>query len=303
MLNSFLTSRPRSSTMPVMDDLLHLPGRLWPTLSIVTPSFRQARYIEATLQSVLRQRADVHEYFVMDGGSDDGTVDLLRRYEAQLTGWVSEKDAGQGDAINKGFARCTGELLGWLNSDDVYLPGALSAVRAAFAADPELDFVAGWSLRVDEACHVIRAKRWCVGSPAQARAGMLANQPACFFRRSLFEKVGPLDTSLWLALDSDLFYRMFRVVRRMRSLPRYLAACRVQPEAKCQLYAQGKLPEALIARETKLIDARFPEFRFPSMGSRGRRLIWRMQFYIKERAGEMADTRHWRGRSVDEIFP
>jgi len=273
-----------------------------PTLSLVTPSFRQARFIEATLQSVLRQRDDVHEYFVMDGGSDDGTVNLLRHYEPQLTGWVSEKDAGQGDAINKGFARCTGDVLGWLNSDDVYLPGALAAVRAAFAADPELDFVVGWSVWMDEAGTILRTKRRCVDSLAQAHAGMLAAQPTCFFRRSLFEKVGPLDTSLWLSLDTDLFYRMFRVVRRVRSIPRYLAACRLHPAAKTQLYDQGKLSD-LYARESKYLDTCYPEFRFPSALQIGFRFLWRMQYNFGKKMGEAEDTRKWRGRPLDEVFP
>lgn len=274
---------------------------MMPTLSIVTPSFSQARYIGATLQSVLRQRDQVHEYFVIDGGSADGTVEILRQHAAQLAGWVSEKDAGQGDALNKGFARCTGDIVGWVNSDDVYLPGALAAVRAAFAADPELDFVAGWSLWIDDSGCVMQAKRRCVGSKAQARAGMLAAQPACFFRRSLLEKVGPIDTALWLSLDTDLFLRMFRAARKVGSVPHYLAACRMQPEAKTQLHAQGKT-QALYEREKKLLDERYPEFRTPSAWFSFRRLLWRTRFNLCERGREKADTRRWRGRALDEVF-
>ncbi len=273
-----------------------------PTLSIVTPSFLQARYIGATLDSVLRQRDQVHEYFVMDGGSDDGTVDILRRRETELTGWVSEKDAGQGDALNKGFARCTGDILGWVNSDDVYLPGALEAVRRVFAADPQVDFVAGWSVWMDEAGALMQCKRRSVGSLAQARAGMLAAQPACFFRRSLLEKAGPIDTDLWLSLDTDLFLRMFRAAHKVGGVPRYLAACRLQPQAKTQLQAQGKT-QALYEREKQLLDERYPEFRTPSARAALRRLCWRLQFGMGERAREKSDTRMWRGQLLDEVFP
>lgn len=273
-----------------------------PTLSIVMPSFRQARYLGPAMASVLRQKADVHEYFVMDGGSDDGSVDIIRGHEAQLTGWVSAKDGGQGDAINRGFAQCSGEVLGWLNSDDLYLPGALAAVRQAFARDPGLDFLTGWTLWTDEHACVVRAKRRSAGSLAQARAGLPAHQPSCFFRRSLFETAGPVDTSLWMTLDTDLFMRMFRTARSVRCLPRYLSVCRGQPEAKTKLRDQGKLAD-LCAREERLLDERFPQWRAPSLGSRCRRLLWRMRFNLCDKAGEKRDTRQWRGRPVDEIFP
>ena len=112
-------------------------GQAWPRITIVTPSFNQAQYLEETIRSVLLQGYPNLEYLVFDGGSTDGSVDILRRYDRFLDAWVSERDKGQSDAINKGLARCTGTIVNWLCSDDVLLPGALFRVGEAFTKSRE----------------------------------------------------------------------------------------------------------------------------------------------------------------------
>ncbi|MBI4927898.1 MAG: glycosyltransferase [Anaerolineae bacterium] len=171
-------------------------------VSIITPSFNQARYIEATLDSVLSQDYPEIEYIVMDGGSTDGTVDILKRYEHRLAGWVSEKDRGQTDAINKGFARARGEVLAWLNSDDTYQPGAVREAVEALRAHPEAALVYGDANYIDETGRVIGRFPAAQTDYRRLRQGYVhIPQQAAFWRASRWRQVGPLDVSFFFAMD------------------------------------------------------------------------------------------------------
>src|SRR5687768_1094026 len=166
-------------------------------ITVVTPSFNQAGFLDQTIRSVLSQREHAHEYFVVDGGSTDGSVDVIRRHAGRIDWWVSEKDRGQSDAIAKGFARATGDVLCWLNSDDLYLPGALEAARRAFDEHPEWDALTAYHVRMDAESRIISAHRIPRQSPRLARWGIHpVNQQTCFFRRSMYERVGGIDLSL-----------------------------------------------------------------------------------------------------------
>lgn len=202
-----------------------------PLISIVTPSFNQAPYLERTILSVLGQDYPRIEYFVMDGGSSDGSAEIIRRHEARLSGWTSAPDAGQADAIRRGFGRCTGEILAWINSDDYFLPGALRAAADAFARHPEADLIYGDAVYVDEAerplaVDVLPAYRW-----EDLRRVCMIPQQAAFWRRSAYERVGGIDASLQFCMDYDLFLRIGEKGRIVH-VPRLMGAFRHHGEAK-----------------------------------------------------------------------
>lgn len=203
-----------------------------PRISVVTCSYQQGRYIETTLRSVLEQGYRNLEYIVVDGGSTDGSVDTIRRYQDQLAYWVSEPDRGQTDALIKGFNRSDGEILGWLCSDDLLLPGALHAVGEFFAQHPKVEAVYGDSLWVDGAGHLLRPKKEMPFS----RFVFLYDhnyipQPSMFWRRSLYQVVGGLNADFNLSMDGDLWER-FSAQSTIAHLPRYLSCMRFYPEQK-----------------------------------------------------------------------
>lgn len=207
-------------------------GGPWPRVSIVTPSYNQATYLEATLRSVLLQGYPNLEYFVMDGGSTDGSTAVLRRYEAWLAGWVSEPDHGQSHAINKGLARATGEILAWLNSDDLYEPNALGTVARCFAARPACDLVYGRGSSIDEEGKRIAPCDWI--RPFDRRLYLTSNfilQPAAFWRRRLWEEAGDLDVDTHYTMDWEWFLRA-TAVSEPHFEPVELALWRIHPEIK-----------------------------------------------------------------------
>ncbi len=204
----------------------------WPRITIVTPSYHQARFLETAIRSVLAQEYPNLEYVIRDGGSVDGSVAIIRRYETQLSDWVSEPDGGPGQAINRGFAGASGHILGWLNADDAYLPGTLRAVAEYFMGQPEAALVYGEGWYIDEAgnqiepCRFVRRRfdrRYLVN-----RDPIL--QPAAFWRRSLWQQVGPLDESLRWVFDWEWFIRAYQQAT-FHYLPRDLALYRIQPAA------------------------------------------------------------------------
>ena len=180
-----------------------------PLVSIITPSFNQAHYIEATIQSVLGQDHPRIEYIIVDGGSTDGTLDIIKKYEDRLAFWVSEKDKGQTDAINKGFARATGDILAWINSDDTYEPGAVSAAVNYLQEHPEVGMVYADCNFINEQGRVIGKFGSAQTDYRLLRQGYVhIPQQTMFFRADLWRQVGPLDPSFYFAMDYDLWTRL-----------------------------------------------------------------------------------------------
>jgi glycosyltransferase involved in cell wall biosynthesis len=206
-----------------------------PLVSIVTPSKNQGRFIEDTVKSVLGQDYPRVEYLVVDGGSTDGTLAVLGRYDGAFR-WISEPDGGQGAAINKGMRLTSGEILGWLNSDDTYEPQAISAAVEFMGRHPEMALVYGDATHIDALGQEIGPCSYV--EPANVHRLIhevdYIVQPAAFFRRSAFEAVGGLDESLHWALDYDLWLKLARRFP-IAYLPQKLARYRLTGENKTTL--------------------------------------------------------------------
>ncbi|MGA2230098.1 MAG: glycosyltransferase family 2 protein [Tepidisphaeraceae bacterium] len=203
-----------------------------PRITLVTPSYNHAQYIGMTVRSVVLQRYPDLEYILMDGGSSDGTMDVLAPYMDHFAYAVSEKDKGQSDAICRGFEKSTGEIMGYLNSDDVLAPGALQAVADFFLAHREVDALYSHRCAIDAPGRVV----WYWILPQHSDYLMmrwdLIPQETCFWRRRIFEKAGNVDPSYRFAMDYDLFVRYMSNGGRFARINRFLGAFRQHDQSK-----------------------------------------------------------------------
>jgi glycosyltransferase involved in cell wall biosynthesis len=225
---------------------------LLPKISLVTPCFNHALFIERTIQSVLNQQYPKLEYIVIDGASSDGSVEVIQRFAPSLAYWVSERDSGQSEAINKGLQRATGDVIGWLNSDDSLAPKALWRIAAAYQRWPEIDLVYGHSCLIDTEDRVIKR---LLAVPTNARELIRYNrnvwaQPGTTWRRRLQEKIGLLDNDLHYAMDNDYWIRA-ALAGKIHCIPYHLANLRVHTSTKSNLFSER------FKREQQLIDARY----------------------------------------------
>ncbi len=216
-----------------------------PLVSIVTPSFNQASFLEETILSVLGQDYPNLEYLIVDGGSTDGSLEIIRRYADRLAWWVSEPDRGQTEAINKGFAHARGEIFAWLNSDDTYLPQAVSEAVQYLQTHPDVGLVYGDANFIDERGRVLGKFPARQTDYRRLRQGYVhIPQQAAFFRAELWHKVGPLDVSFYFAMDYDLWVRIARLAKIVY-LPRPWANFRLHGSAKTIAADERCWPEML----------------------------------------------------------
>jgi glycosyltransferase involved in cell wall biosynthesis len=220
-----------------------------PLVSIVTPSFNQAPFLEATIQSVLEQEYPNIEYIVIDGGSTDGCVNILEKYSDHLESWISEPDDGQTDAINKGFNLARGEIFAWLNSDDVYKPGAIAEAVEYLMENPDVGMVYGDADFIDDKGKRIGKFPAARTDYRRLRQGYVhIPQQSTFFRSRLWNLVGPLDASFFFAMDYDLWVRLAGI-SPIRYIERTWAAFRLHGEAKSMASADRCWPEMIRVHE------------------------------------------------------
>lgn len=227
------------------------------TISIVTPSFNQAEFIEETIQSVLHQEYPGVEYIIIDGGSEDGSENIIRKYEDQLTFWVSEPDAGQTDAINKGLRHATGDIVAYINSDDSYCPGTFLKIAEYFEQNHDVAMVYGDVLRTDRNGEYLTTFR-----PSKLNFTKWLGdrfhipQPAVFFRHCILDEIGYFDPRYQLGMDKEYWTRIM-LNYRVGYLPEILAKMRIYKEAK-SYYNCGYLDENLTILDSVFADPKLP---------------------------------------------
>lgn len=235
----------------------------YPKITLVTPSYNQAQFIEATLQSVISQNYPNLEYIVIDGGSNDGSVEIIQRYAPHLTYWISEPDAGQTDALIKGFAKSSGIILNWLNSDDLLLPNSLLAVSQAYQ-ESQADIIVGEDLhfrgdRLDLPVFHFRPANYNYPECYQFwKSEFRYHQPCTFFSKKIYEQSGGLNRDLHYLMDYDLYCRILAQQDiKLTYLPQPLSAFRLHDSAKTARFKSKFLEE-----QHQIFDQNLPMLHF-----------------------------------------
>jgi len=261
-----------------------------PKISIVTPSYNQGKFLERTILSVLNQNYPNLEYIIIDGGSTDESVEIIKHYEQYLKYWHSKQDAGQAFAIREGFERATGDILGYLNSDDILLSRALQIVADIFSKEQKIQCLAGDCINIDAEDKYLFTRY----SRTQTYKHMLFDtmlncQPATFWRREVYDKVGGIDVNFQYCMDYDLFLRMLKDIGKMFSIPVILAAFRVHKESKGNRLKEISTKEWNIIRNNhKVIPTKLSKILW-----RIRMKSWRTQRKIKNFLFNSRDRKIW----------
>lgn len=275
-----------------------------PLFTCVVPSLNQGRFLETALASLFAQADDALEIVVVDGGSADGSVDIIRKHESRLAWWCSEPDGGQSAAFNKGFAQAHGDWLFWLNADDVLLPGGLARVRAVLESQTDLDWIAGNEVVVDAEGRILKCLRgnaWHEGLYRHAVPHVFG--PSAFFTRRLFDAAGGFDENLRVAMDFDLWIRFMQAQRArgrrvgFHRIDDYLWAWRQHDGSKTS--SETRSAEEL-RRQALDVEQALAKNGFASTrGGLFKIRLWRL--LDGSYARSWLDTRRWKGRSLEDF--
>lgn len=215
----------------------HEPETSGPKISIIVPSYNQGPFLERTILSILNQNYANTELLIIDGGSNDNTRDIIYKYEENINYWQSEKDNGQSDALNKGFLKAAGDIIGWQNSDDIYLPGAFHKAVEFFTNWPETDILYGNRLDINEEDEIIGKSIFTKFSYFNLKyEGILLGTQSAFFRKRILAEIGLLQADLHLAMDYEFFLRALLHNLNFRHVPFYLGAMRRHSLAKTEMF-------------------------------------------------------------------
>jgi glycosyltransferase involved in cell wall biosynthesis len=216
-----------------------------PLVSIITPSYNQADFLEDTIKSVVEQDYPNIEYIIIDGGSTDGSQEIIKKYADQISFWISEPDQGQTDAINKGFSKAKGEIFAWINSDDTYLPDAINQAVDSLKTNPDIGMIYGDANLINEKNEVIGKFPARQTDYKRLRRGYVhIPQQASFFRSGLWKQVGPLDPTFYFAMDYDLWIRLAKI-SQLKYTPQLWANFRIHSTGKSVISDDRCWPEML----------------------------------------------------------
>lgn len=279
-------------------------------ISVVMPSFNQASYVEAAINSVLDQADADYEILFVDGGSTDGTMDIVERYRHRLTVCVSEPDKGQSDALRKGFERARGEILTWLNTDDLLLPGALSEVAREFQRKPVLSWALGNVIWIDANDTILKCWRGESYTPGLMRLGAFAaGGPSAFFKRELYNRVGGINLDLHYQMDTELWWRFAMAGERYHRLKTYTWALRLHENAKVSgaMFADANDEKQQTATRCKVEEARqisrlTSKYRLPIHHLLSRQISGVRRALSPRFLAGYAESRRFRGHNLDTLI-